>query len=63
MGRLSRAKLPLTLVEHCEDAPDLKGYKRFHLGLPVFSKKNLEKVKKFQAGTFQLLAETLLLTS
>jgi len=26
-------------TQHCEDAPDLKGYKKFHLGLPVFSEK------------------------
>ena len=26
-------------TQHCEDAPDLEGYKKFHLGLPVFSEK------------------------
>ena len=38
------------ITQHCEDAADLEGYKKFHLihiGLLVFSKKNLEKVENF----------------
>ena len=35
----------------CEDAPDLKGYKKFHLGLPVFCEK-IWKKKSFQLRHF-----------
>ena len=53
-------------TQHCEDAPDLKGYKKFHLGLPVSSKKIWKKFKSFKLrlqAIFQFLAETLLITS
>ena len=38
-------------TQHCEDAPDLKGYKKFHLACQFLVKKS-GKIKKFQAETF-----------
>jgi len=35
-------------TQHCEDAPDLKGYKKFHLSLPVFREKIWKKLKSFK---------------